>query len=310
MNLLLSICIPAFKQPDLLLRCLNSIKCQDYPSFEVIITDDSEDDSVSKVIDAFGDKMKIKYYKNEFSLGSPRNWNKAIEYSSGDLILVLHHDDWLISNDSLTNFVYPFTIDANIDFVFGKINFIKTRYFNKIYYFLCKNKIKEPLSLIEDNFIGPPSNVMFKSDLKQYFNEDYLWLVDVDFYLRLISEGRTFFYINNKLIDTGRHDAQITSKLLGKHYIKFIEYNNIMNKYSTKKHIPFRLYDFYWRILRNGGDELNRNIFNNKTSEFQLNTVFNFQINCQKYIVRPLLINKLFSRFAICVSYIFYKFLY
>ena len=309
MNPFLSICIPAFKQPDFILRCLNSIISQDYTSYEVIITDDSNDDTVSNVIDAFRNKMNIKYYKNDFSLGSPKNWNKAIKYSSGDLILVLHHDDWLIGNDSLSSFVEPFILNSNIDFVFGKIDFIKNRFFSKIQRFLYKNMIYESLFLIEDNFIGPPSNVMFKSNLNQYFNEDYVWLVDIEFYLRLISERKIFFYINKNLIDTGSHEAQITKQLQGKHYIKFLEYNNILNTYLTKKHIPFRLFDFYWRTLRNGGKDLLKNIIDEKVKTLNLNPLFNFQINCQLHIPKFLLINKVFSRFAITATYLFYSLL-
>jgi glycosyltransferase involved in cell wall biosynthesis len=309
LNPFLSICIPAYNQPDLILRCLNSIKSQDYTSYEVIITDDSADDSVSNVIKSFQDKINVKYYKNDFSLGSPKNWNRAIEFASGDLILVLHHDDWLINNDSLSCFIEPFILDPNIDFVFSKIDFIENRFFKKIYRQLCQNQINEPLLLIQDNFVGPPSNVMFKSNLNQFFNEDYIWLVDIEFYLRLLSDHKIFFYINKNLIDTGRHEAQITQKLIGKHHIKFLEYNNILKKYFRKKHVPFRLYDFYWRILRNGGEDLYKKIVLEKDPTFNLNTLSNFHINCQMHIPKLLLHNKVFSRLAILVTYIFYKLL-
>jgi hypothetical protein len=150
---------------------------------------------------------------------------------------------------------------------------------------------------------------MFKSNLNQIFNEDYIWLVDIEFYLRLLSERKIFFYINKNLIYTGNHEAQITKQLQGKHYIKFLEYNNILNKYFTKKNVPFRLYDFYWRILRNGGKDLYKKIVFEKDPSINLNSLTNFQINCQMYIPKLLLLNKIFSRFAIWFTYIFYKLL-
>ena len=70
-NVNISICIPAYKRTHFLKRLLQSIELQTYKDFEVIISDDSDDDSVSQLLTAFEGKFPIQYFKNEKSLGTP-----------------------------------------------------------------------------------------------------------------------------------------------------------------------------------------------------------------------------------------------
>ena len=48
-----SICIPAYKNTDYLKRLLDSISIQTFRDFEVIITDDSPDETVSTFINNY-----------------------------------------------------------------------------------------------------------------------------------------------------------------------------------------------------------------------------------------------------------------
>src|SRR3954463_15956410 len=56
---LISICIPAYKKPQYVVRCLESILKQDYTSVEVIISDDSPDEDIKQVIQPFRDRLRI-----------------------------------------------------------------------------------------------------------------------------------------------------------------------------------------------------------------------------------------------------------
>lgn len=46
MTPVVTISIPAYKQPEVLLRTVNSVLVQKNCEFEIVITDDSDDDSV------------------------------------------------------------------------------------------------------------------------------------------------------------------------------------------------------------------------------------------------------------------------
>ena len=78
MAIYLSICIPAYKRIDYLKRLLLSIERQSYKNFEVIVSDDSDDNSVYNLLQTFNKLVSIQYFKNTPSLGTPANWNSAI----------------------------------------------------------------------------------------------------------------------------------------------------------------------------------------------------------------------------------------
>ena len=67
---LISICIPAYKNPEFLMRLLNSIHMQRYKDYEVVITDDTPDDSLKPVVDQFKEVLPLNYIKNKVELGS------------------------------------------------------------------------------------------------------------------------------------------------------------------------------------------------------------------------------------------------
>lgn len=101
----ISICIPAYKRIDFLKRLLDSIQIQTFHDFEVIVTDDSPDDSVRILCESYESfDLKLTYWKNSPSLGTPANWNKAISMAKGLWIKLMHDDDWFIDSSALMIF--------------------------------------------------------------------------------------------------------------------------------------------------------------------------------------------------------------
>jgi glycosyltransferase involved in cell wall biosynthesis len=100
----ISVCIPAYHNPQGLGRLLQSLRCQSYRNFEVIVTDDSNDESIGEICGQFADLPGIRYIRNRQRLGAPRNWNQAVSMACGEWIMVMHHDDWLSTNHSLSSF--------------------------------------------------------------------------------------------------------------------------------------------------------------------------------------------------------------
>ena len=60
----ISICIPTYQRPHLLKTLLDSISIQTYNDFEIIINDNSKDDSVEQLLKSYTDKLPINYIKN------------------------------------------------------------------------------------------------------------------------------------------------------------------------------------------------------------------------------------------------------
>lgn len=112
-----SICVPAYGNPSGIRRLLNSIKEQTFTDYEVVLTDDSQDDSVKAVALSAG-MESLHYYKNADRLGATGNWNEAVRRSEGEYVKMMHHDDWFSQPDSLERFVKLLddTPDAGIAF--------------------------------------------------------------------------------------------------------------------------------------------------------------------------------------------------
>ena len=111
---LISICIPAYKKPEFVVRAIQSIQKQSYKNVEIIISDDSPNEDIKIAIQSYISELNIKYYHNQPALKSPRNWNNAIQLSTGDFYMLLHQDDWLESDQCLAIFIAAFKSNPNV----------------------------------------------------------------------------------------------------------------------------------------------------------------------------------------------------
>ncbi len=93
----ISICIPTFNRCDLLEKTLKSAIFQTRKPYEIIVVDNHSTDNTKEVVEKYK-KYKIKYYRNRKNLGIVGNWNKCIDYSTGNYISILHSDDLISPN--------------------------------------------------------------------------------------------------------------------------------------------------------------------------------------------------------------------
>ncbi len=210
-----SICIPAYKHIDLLNRCICSALEQDYPDFEIIITDDSSDDAVMKKVQSYTDK-RIRYFKNPQNLGSPENWNECIRKAEGEYIKILHQDDWFADTESLAAFVRLLDENPDVDIAFSACRNVKGDQIDKpriITPSVARKIAEEPEFLFKGNILRGPSTCIFRNHKDLFFNPDLIWLVDVEFYIRAIKQYK-FIYTAQCLINIGINDLQITQDCL------------------------------------------------------------------------------------------------
>ena len=98
-GLLFSVLIPAFKA-KYLRECIDSILNQSYSRLEVIIVNDASPEDLDSIVQGYNDE-RIKYYVNENNFGAVDvvlNWNKCLEYATGDYVICMGDDDCLKPN--------------------------------------------------------------------------------------------------------------------------------------------------------------------------------------------------------------------
>ncbi len=250
---LISICIPAYKKPHYVVRCLESILKQDYKNVEVIISDDSPDEEILSAISMFKAKLPIKYVSNSPALKSPKNWNAALDLAKGDFYLLLHQDDWFHSKYALSKFVNAFK-DTTVDFVFCRNTAVDEEGKQKILQSmpaLLSKLLQRPNRLVLSQVIGPPSNAMFRKKVIIRYDENFIWLVDVDYYSRLLKAGHNYEYLDEHLVSIGIHADQTTEFCRANPDIIFRENIQFAVKIGAPAFNDILIYDYYWRLLRN-----------------------------------------------------------
>ena len=95
-----SIIIPAYQHLTLLQKSLSSVLQQEGVSFEVIVTDDSEDSLIMHYVEGLADK-RVKYLRHDRDRHPVSNWNYGLRQVSGKYVILMHHDESMWEKDYL-----------------------------------------------------------------------------------------------------------------------------------------------------------------------------------------------------------------
>jgi glycosyltransferase involved in cell wall biosynthesis len=104
-NPIFSICIPQYNKSDKLLRLLNSIKIQDFNSYEVCISDGNSTDNSIELAEKFLIKNSINYKisRSNFRRYYDENIRNSIDMSSGKYLILMGNDDVFLNKNILYN---------------------------------------------------------------------------------------------------------------------------------------------------------------------------------------------------------------
>lgn len=246
-----SICIPTYNRAKYLGVLFDSIQRQTYRNFEVVITDNTRDDSVFSVIDKYKDKFPIRYSKNDTILEMGDNWNQGIKNATGEWVKIMHDDDWFENETSLQQFVDA--IRPGVNFIFSAFyNWFEeddSRHLEKISGFNMFLLRRSPLTLLKKNYIGHPSTIMVRRSSMQSFGAHLNWTVDIEFYIRMLYANK-FSYIDKPLICLRMHTGQATKAYFRNPEVEIPE-NLYIIKQTPGVFRNYFSYDYFWRMLRN-----------------------------------------------------------
>lgn len=244
-----AICIPYYKKAENIKRLLHTVKKQTFSNYIVIITDDSADSDIEEFVSYFDDR--IIYYKNITRLGSTKNCNYAISLAQKyhpQYIKVMHHDDYFSDKNSLQEYVdmldfHPEAIlafsGASIDINMGQ-EIRENGATRKQIDSLRENKY----SIVEGNFIGGPSAVIVRN-VGIKMDENLVWLVDVDWYLKLLEYENHFVHTEKQLIMCGWDGNRVTDMCINNMDLVQKEW-----LYIYLKHSPMQDFFYLDQIIR------------------------------------------------------------
>ena len=231
-NPIVSVIIPSYNHGNYLPKAIDSVINQSYPHFEIIVVDDGSTDKTKDVCLRY---PSVKYvYQPNAGLSSARN--KGVEVSSGQYLVFLDADDWLLKNalECNLNIIIP---NAKVAFVSGG---------HKLYYepedktWMVQKEVNENhyCSLLEGNFIGMHATVMYRNWVFKTFQFDtsLRYCEDYDLYLKITREHSVVHHTG--LIAVYRiHDNNMSSNYseMMRHALLILATHSKMIKTSEEK---------------------------------------------------------------------------
>lgn len=116
----LSIVVPVYNVPPRYLQeCIESVRSQSYPFWELCLCDDasSDQDSVSALEAYRGSDARIKIRRLAANVGIAGATNAAAEIATGEFLLFLDNDD-VLAPDALMEIVFALNEDQSLDCVY------------------------------------------------------------------------------------------------------------------------------------------------------------------------------------------------
>ncbi|MBY0346139.1 MAG: glycosyltransferase [Neisseriaceae bacterium] len=224
---LISVVIPVFNHSKYIVKCLDSIKKSGWAQLELVIIDDGSTDDSYNVTkewldenESFFEKITFKVQKNQ---GITKTLNRLIECCSGEFIVLLASDDYLLNESISTRYRYLLENKGMLAVFCDAIGVSNEG--EEISPSVIENKFQGRLHALKDpkmiakelilNWSVPGPVFMARAETFQIlgkYDEQY-FIEDRYFYLKLLSVGKLGF-VAEPLAAYRIHDESMTGNRL------------------------------------------------------------------------------------------------
>ncbi len=167
--------------------CIESVLGQDYPDIEYIVVDGASSDGTLEVVNQYKDK--ITTFISEPDKGMYEAINKGLRTATGDIIGLVHSDDWLFSPSVISHVVECFN-NTGADFLYGDGIFVNPDDNTTVVRKWIGGAYR--LWKVKHGWLPLHPTCYIKRDIlgrKGFYNETYKIAADSDFLLRLLLPG-------------------------------------------------------------------------------------------------------------------------
>jgi len=226
----ISICIPAYEMhghgATFLANSFEILRQQTYTDFEVVVADQSNDNSVAETCASFPDLSIRHIWTRDQPRQGSANTNVAIDAAKGEIVKILFQDDFLNGPDALGGIVLAFD-DNNVLWCLNGSECTEDGQA------LIRPMIPQYHSRIQfgKNTVSSPSVLALRRKNAPRFDENLVWLMDVDYYKQCELRFGPPTIIPEFLIVNRIHDGQVSATTGSK--LKRQELQYIARKYST-----------------------------------------------------------------------------
>jgi glycosyltransferase involved in cell wall biosynthesis len=175
-------------------RSVLSVLNQSYRDIEYIVIDGKSVDGTIEILRRYHQGIDILISENDFGIYNAMN--KAVAYSSGEILYFLNSDDYFHDNEVVCDVVRKFESDANINVVFGNVIMINNNECNLVKYddindrYFYKNTICHQALFIRSKTFKEIGN----------YDEKYKIHADTDWLLKAYFKNKKMFKYYNRNI--------------------------------------------------------------------------------------------------------------
>jgi glycosyltransferase involved in cell wall biosynthesis len=240
----ISLCIPAYamggKGAGFLAQSFDILTTQTFADFEVVVSDQSDDEAVAEICAGFADRLSIRHIWNrDGKRQASANVNNAMRHASGEIVKILFQDDYLNGVDAMKTVAQSFEKGAKWQ--------------------LCGSGVSRnggaverpmvprltPKLMFGKNTVSSPSVLAMRRGDLAYFDEELIWLMDVDLYQRLWDQLGDPVISPDTLVVNRVHAGQVSASVspeLRRHELRYM-------RAKQAGGLSFAQWLEYWRQL-------------------------------------------------------------
>jgi len=214
---LVTVIIPTYNRPNLLLRAVESVLSQTHENLDIIVADDASSNETIKVCERLKDKdNRVRIYRSKKNIGAAALRNRAINISEGKYVCFLDDDDTWLPEKVTTQleFISDYSIVAcrskRVDgyTVVGGLEIKNDINLHEIKYSGPKAEPRTLNDIFFNNGNMSPSSIMVKREhllLVEGFDEALPSSQGRDLFVRLVSNFGDAILINKYLTAHYQH---------------------------------------------------------------------------------------------------------
>jgi len=215
-----SVIIPIYNRTATLKSAIESVLCQTYSDYEIIVVDDCSDESVKNCLLPY--MPMIKYIRLDKNSGVSRARNIGIKASSGDYIALLDSDDIWLPN-KLKEQYEALTKSRSMVCHTNEFWYRKDRFINQ------GKKHQRYGGMIFDKVLDfcriSPSSVVLHRDVFRncgYFDENMRTCEDYDLWLRVCSKYYIEYLDKKLIIKRAVTNVQLSDSIKNIEFIRLV----------------------------------------------------------------------------------------
>ncbi|PHO04202.1 glycosyl transferase [Rhodobacteraceae bacterium 4F10] len=209
----LSVCIPTYEMGGngarFLEESLQKLDKQEFRDFEVVVSDQSSDTAIQNVCQNWNNRLAVRHVWNRHGKRqASANVNFAMDAASGEILKILFADDYLSDSKALSAISKAFRSSGKSWLLNGSG--------------VCRDGVTVEDTMVPrltekmvfgKNTVSSPSVLAMRKSCTERFDENLIWLMDVEMYQRLRLNVGEPIILREPLIVNRLHDAQVSAAI-------------------------------------------------------------------------------------------------